>query len=123
MGRPPVQHHKHIISFDDGAVELLTEMKDAYLQGRVIEAVGEAAEGFLSNPAGALWAAGGIIAALAVIVGKDKLDSILDYFASLQTLLQAETGEEKSTAANQLAIDLRALIRALSPLGPLTPLP
>jgi len=119
----PPNQMRHTLEIEEDTQVFLEEMMDKYLQGKAIRAAGEAAEGFLSNPASALWVGGGILAVVATVVGAEKLESITDYFASLQTLLNAKEGEEQREAANGLIISLRSLIRGLSPLGPFTPLP
>ncbi len=113
----------HVLDLEEDTQEFLEEMMDKWLAGKAIRAAGHAAQGFLSNPLNALWIGGGILAVLATLAGKEKLESVVSYFQSLQTVLSAESKEDKSAAASQLIVDMRALIRALSPLGPLTPLP
>ncbi len=69
MPRPPIQHHKHIISFDPGAEALIRDLKDTYLQVHGIRAAGRALQGALSHPAGYLSIVGAIILAVHTIPG------------------------------------------------------
>ncbi len=69
MPRPPIQHHKHIISFDPAAEELVRDLKDTYLQVHSIKAAGRAFQGALSHPAGYLSIVGAIILAAHTIPG------------------------------------------------------
>ncbi len=122
-GRPKVLVRRHVLEIKEETQEWLEEMMNKYLAGVAIRAVGEAAEGFLSNPAGALILGGGIVAGLAAIVGADKIAVIIDMFKDLQGVFDAPTSGARQTAGNDLIESMRALIRAFSPLGPLTPLP
>ncbi len=121
MPRPPIQHVKHIISFDKDAVALIEDLQETWIKAKAIGAAGEAAEGILSNPNLAFLVGGGILALIAGSVGKDIADQVVAYFSSLSALIDAETPEDKSAAAFDLTNALRALIKALSPLGPFTP--
>ncbi len=69
MPRPPIQHHKHIISFDPAAEELVRDLKDAYLQVHGIRAAGRALQGALSHPVGYLSVVGAIILAAHTLPG------------------------------------------------------
>ncbi len=69
MGRPPIQHHKHIISFDPAAEALVRDLKDAYLQVHGIRAAGTVLQGAVSHPLGYLSVVGAIILAAHTIPG------------------------------------------------------
>ncbi len=122
-GRPRVLVRRHVLEIKEDTQEWLEGMMNKYLAGVAIRATGEAAEGFLSNPAGALILGGGIVAGLAAIVGADKIAVIIDFFKDLQGVVDAPTEGERVKAGDSLIESMRAFIRAFSPLGPLTPLP
>ncbi len=113
---------RHILHVQEETREWLDEkfLQVAAMVG--VSAAGEAAEGFLSNPANTLFILGGVGGIAAAIVGEKGIRSVVDYFSALQTLLDAKTGDEKSRAASDLAETMKKLIRFFSPLGPLTPL-
>ncbi len=69
MGRPPIQHHKLIISFDEDAKEVIEEVRHTFLLGKVSRAVGEATKGLLSHPVGYLGIIGAIVLAAHTIPG------------------------------------------------------
>ncbi len=52
MGRPPIQHHKHIISFSPEVEEFLDRALDRVTLHKGIRAGGEALKGALSHPVG-----------------------------------------------------------------------
>lgn len=119
MGRPPIQHHKHIISFDREAKEVIEDTLDRIREIAAIKAIGEASEGLLGNPNLALLITGGILAGLAAAVGADKADALIKYFQSVQTILTTDDPGEKSIAANQMITFLRDIL----PFGFLVPEP
>ncbi len=113
----------HVLEIEEDTREWLDE-KFLQVVGMVgIRAVGEAAEGFLSNPTGALLLGGGVIAAVAAAAGLEKVDLIVDAFDGLRGIIDAKPGEDQRSAAVNYTEALRALIRGFSPLGPFTPLP
>ncbi len=69
MPRPPIQHHKHIISFDPAAEVLVRDLMDAYRRVHGIKAAGRALQGALSHPAGYLSVTGAVILAAHTIPG------------------------------------------------------
>ncbi len=69
MGRPPIQHHKHIISFDPAAEALVRDLKEAYLQAHGIKAAGRVLRGALSHPVGYLGIRGAIVLAAHTLPG------------------------------------------------------
>ncbi len=92
-----------------------------YLLGVTIRATGEAAEGFLSNPAGALILGGGILAVLAPVVGVDRAKAVLDMFTDLQGVFDAPSEAARAKSGDDLIESMRALLRAFLP--PRVPLP
>lgn len=113
---PPNQMH-HTLEIEEDTQEFLEEMMNKYLAGKAIRAVGEAAEGFLSNPASALLVVGGVLAGLGAYLGADLVNDITQYFGELETLLSPDAPrEDKVKAANSAAEILKNILR-LSPLG------
>lgn len=104
-------------------IEVAQNTLDELKTTAAILAAGRAGQGLLSNPALGGLALAAILGVITASAGKDVADAFTKWFAGLQGILDAETPEEKSVAVNRTADGLRALIRALSPLGPLTPLP
>ena len=123
MGRPPVQHHKHIISFDREAVDLITDIQETWLKGKAVRAVGEASEGILSNPALAPLILGGVLASLAPAVGKDLIETVSKYLAEAGTVFSPDADPaEKAQAARNMTTLLREILKSpISPLGGLIP--
>jgi len=116
----PPNQMRHTLEIEEDTQEWLEEMMDKYLQGKAIRAAGEAAEGFLSNPASALWVGGGLLAGLAALVGADKYADLVDYFTAFESVIAPGTSEEeKSKAANTMIITLKKLL----PFGFLVPTP
>ena len=116
MPRPPIQHHKLIISFDRDAKEVIEDVLDRATQLVGIRAAGEAAEGLLSNPSLSFLVTGGVLAGVAAISGQDLADKVISYFSALSAILAADNTADKSVAANQAANALKEILR-LSPLG------
>ena len=113
----PPNQMRHTLEIEEDTQEWLEEMMNKYLAGKGIEAVGEAAEGFLSNPASALWIGGGILATIAALVGADLVNDLTEYFGDLETLISPDAPrEDKVKAANNAANLLKNILR-LSPLG------
>ncbi len=59
-GRPPVQHikHVHVLSLSPELEEKIDSIQETFIKGKALRAVGEAAKGVLSHPAGLIAVAG-----------------------------------------------------------------
>ena len=112
----PPNQMRHTFEVAEDTQEWLEEMMGKYLQGRTIGAVGEAAEGFLSNPNLAFLVGGGILAALGTYVGADLVTKVTDYFGALGVMTSDASQEEKAKASDQAANLLKDILK-LSPLG------
>jgi len=122
LPRPPIQHHKLIISFDREARELIEDVQETWIKAKAVGAAGEAAEGVLSNPNLAFLVGGGVLAALGAYVGKDAIDNITKYFGSLGTMTSPDaTQEDKVVAANNAARQLREILKSVPVFGSLVP--
>lgn len=64
MPRPPIQHHKHIISLAPETLEAIESVRQTFLLGKVARTVGEAAKGVLGHPVGFIAVVGPLIAFL-----------------------------------------------------------
>ena len=113
----PPNQMRHTLEIEEDTQVFLEEMMDKYLQGKTIRAAGEAAEGFLSNPASALWIGGGILAGLGALVGADLINDITEYFGELETILSPDAPREDKVKAAASAAEILKNILRLSPLG------
>ncbi len=62
-GRPPVQHieHVHVLSLSPELEEKIDGLQETFIKGKALRAVGEAAKGVLSHPAGIVALTGLVI--------------------------------------------------------------
>ncbi len=76
MPRPPIQHHKHIISFAPEVEEFLEKALDRVTIHKAIGAGGEALKGALSHPVGYLGIVVILVGIAVALKGGDKARSV-----------------------------------------------
>ncbi len=91
MGRPPIQHHKHIFSFSPEVEVFLDKALDRVTLHKSIRAGGEALKGALSHPVGYLSVIGAVILAAHTIPG---LRDIVIEFEKVQAEAAGEAVED-----------------------------
>ncbi len=118
LGRPKTLNRRLKFEIEEDTQEFIREMMDKYLQGKVISAAGEAAEGILSNPSLALLAGGGILALIGAAVGADKIQQLTRYFGDAADVFNPDSTAEEKRAA---ALDMSNILRDILPFGFLAP--
>ncbi len=109
MPRPPIQHHRILLTLPYDWEDLLDRVREIV----AVQAVGRAAAGFLGNPSIGVWLIGAIVAGLGLAVGKEGAKVIFDFFAKLEALHGKEG--DKSAEADAFINAQRTLIEFFAP--------
>ncbi len=110
MPRPPIQHHRLLLTLPDDWEDVADRIERIV----AIQAAGKASAGFLGNPAVGIWLVGAIVAFMAGLAGKEGAEVIMDFFAKLEALHGKEG--DKSTEADAFINAQRALIEFFAPI-------
>lgn len=135
-GRPPVQHIKHVhtIALSPETEELLTETKNAFIAAKGIRAIGEAAKGVLSHPAGLAAVLSGLGLAFLMFnpsvreglktassKSKDAADSFFDLTLGMMLSVLGAGKEEKDVTRNAFWDALQEIAKSTTPFPGLFP--
>ena len=100
MPRPPIQHHKLIISLAPETLEALEDLQETFIKGKALRAAGEAVEGLTSHPGGLLLITT-LAGALGLYIGSGPASqAIIDFTSSLGRT--TEDQQNIRTALNRL---------------------
>ncbi len=112
MPRPPIQHHRLLLTLPDNWEDVTDRVKEIV----TIQAVGRASAGFLGNPGNAVLILGAILGIVGGLVGIDAAEVISRFFSTLQSLHAAEAGtQDQRDMANAFIKAQRALIEFFAP--------